>query len=407
MKQEIFSSNSGKPVRVLFVSHDGGMAGAQTTLLTLLRGLDRQKTLPYLVVPYIGLLGNSAIDINIPVFIRKIVHWIPCADHLNDGKIFKYFLNSVTTLRERVWAIAALVERYEIDLVYTNTVTCVEGAVAAYITGKPHVWHIHEPMSNNSELLPLPLPSGFYRRLISALSKSVIFPSKSVSNLYSFDDRLASVVYNGLPLSKPVDRAVARDNVGEHLNLDKSKRWVAVVGALQPRKDHLTFVRAAVHARAEYGDALFLIVGTGPDECARQIQEEIDKHNLQDVVKMVGRWPFAIAEFLNAVDVLAISSEQESFGLTIIEAFAVGAPVVSTRCGGPEEIIEDGVNGFLVPLKDSVALSNAIVSLLKNPDMARTFGEKGQDMVNRRFTEKHYVEGIQKVIFDAVNHPKQ
>jgi glycosyltransferase involved in cell wall biosynthesis len=101
------------------------------------------------------------------------------------------------------------------------------------------------------------------------------------------------------------------------------------------------------------------------------------------------------------VDVLVISSEQESFGLTAIEALAMETPVVATRCGGPEEILEDGVTGLLVPVKEPSALAESITRLLLDPGLARRMGKKGRTHVLEGFGVDRYVHGILRVIQDA------
>ena len=102
-----------------------------------------------------------------------------------------------------------------------------------------------------------------------------------------------------------------------------------------------------------------------------------------------------------ASDVLVVSSEKESFGLTVIEALAVETPVVSTRCGGPEEILEDGVTGLLVPVKDPLAMAEAIVRLPVGPDHRARMGASGRIQVSEHFGVDRYVQGIQRVLQEA------
>jgi glycosyltransferase involved in cell wall biosynthesis len=68
----------------------------------------------------------------------------------------------------------------------------------------------------------------------------------------------------------------------------------------------------------------------------------------------------------DASDVLLVTSNRESFGLTIVEAMARGVPVVATRCGGPEELISDGETGFLVDIGDTEAMADRVAVLLDN-----------------------------------------
>lgn len=388
------------PLSILFISHDGGMAGAQQTLLTLLEGIDRNIFTPHLVVPYSGELAERVAKLGISVTTRQLLHWAPCVANVPQKNQWHRLWNVLRTLRSRAWAIAALIERFEIDLVYTNTVTFVEGAIAARITNRQHVWHIHEPINGNSELLPL-LPAWLYLKAIGTLSNRIIFPSMALAHVYPALLRKSTVVHNGLPIPPVMDRMAAREEVAASFGLDPSRQMVAVVGAIQPRKDHQTFLKAAKIILASRGDVDFLIVGSGNDFYTKQIRDLVQTLGLADRVRITGRWPGPIHTVMAAIDVLVISSEQESFGLTAIESLALETPVVSTRCGGPEEIIVDGVNGFLVNIKDEEAMATAILKLLNDPTLTRKLGAAGRLQVLERFTQEKYISGIQDVMLDV------
>jgi glycosyltransferase involved in cell wall biosynthesis len=385
------------PIHTLFVSHDGGMAGAQTVLGTLLRGLNRARISPYLVIPDNGSLAELAVEIGIPVTRRHLVHWIPCVANLRKGGRLSQAYHLLASMRARVWSIAQLIDRHEIDLVYTNTVTCVEGAIAARITNRPHIWHIHEPITGNSELSPL-MPEWAYVRSIHHLSSRVIFPSEALARDYPMLSDIGTVVHNGLKLPSTQDRNACRAAVAAQLNIDASKSWVAVIGALQPRKDHRTFLAAAAAVIKQYTNVHFLIVGSGAARFRQALHTQIAELGLTQHVTLTGRWEGPISTMLAAVDVLTISSEQESFGLTAIESMAVETPVVSTRCGGPAEIIDDGINGTLVDVCDSDGMARAILDLLASPSARRRFGQAGHDKAHLYFSEDKFVRSIEEIL---------
>lgn len=381
-------------LRVLFISHDGGMAGAQQTLLTFLEGIDRNAFAPHLVVPYEGELAERVAKLDIPITTRQLLHWVPCFANVRREDRWQHLWRVLSSARARAWSIASLIERRSIDVVYTNTVTCIEGALAARMTGKPHVWHIHEPILDNSELLPL-FPLWLYSDVIRLFSTKVIFPSNALAKCYPALHSKASVVHNGIELPIKKNREAARAEISAWIGVDPAKRWVAVVGAIQPRKDHNTYLGAAKNVLISRNDVQFLIIGSGAQHLTIELQEQVRAMGLADRVILAGRWPGSIDTVLSAIDILVISSEQESFGLTAIESLAVETPVVSTRCGGPEEIIEDGKNGYLVNVKDSDGLSNGILRLLNDPLASQGFGEAGRIKVASMFTNKQYVSAIQ------------
>jgi len=101
--------------------------------------------------------------------------------------------------------------------------------------------------------------------------------------------------------------------------------------------------------------------------------------------------PEKLLSLYNSSDVIILTSTSESFGKVLVEANACGKPIVSTATTGAKDIIQDGLNGFLVPVKDSRALADKIVYLLNNPNKAQEMGERGRSMVKERYgdnTEK-------------------
>lgn len=91
-------------------------------------------------------------------------------------------------------------------------------------------------------------------------------------------------------------------------------------------------------------------------------------------------------------------SHSESFSLTCLEGSAHGLPVLATRCGGPEEIVEDGVTGFLVPVGDIEAMAARMADLFNDPARARAMGEAGQRLVGERFSTGKFRMQLLKIL---------
>ena len=388
------------PMRVLFISHDAGLDGAQRALLTLLSASDRRVCSPLLLVPYDGPINRAAAALGIPVFVERLVHWIPSSSVSTRRQRLRHRYHFIRSLRSRCRAIERLILEQGVDLVYTNTVTCVEGAIAARRTRKPHIWHIHEHISGNKGIATL-LPFRIYCTTIKFLSRAVIFCSRALASEYPQLSRKASIVYNGLPpLPMMRDRIAIRSKVTNELGIVAGAKIVTMVGALHPGKDHETFLSSAEQVARSVEEVNFLIVGAGSESYTNGIRRRIRDLQLESRVRLLG-WRDDILDLMAASDVLVVSSEKESFGLTAIEALSVETPVVSTRCGGPEEILEDGVTGLLVPVKDPLAMAEAIVRLLSDPVFARRMGASGRIHVSEHFGVDRYVQGIQRIIREA------
>ena len=104
-----------------------------------------------------------------------------------------------------------------------------------------------------------------------------------------------------------------------------------------------------------------------------------------------------VAEWMQAMDVVVHASDREPFGIVILEAMALGKPVVAGAEGGPREIVSDGVNGLLAPFGDSDALAGAILRYLGDPDLAGAVGQAAgataAAFTVRRFADRRCVHG--------------
>lgn len=105
------------------------------------------------------------------------------------------------------------------------------------------------------------------------------------------------------------------------------------------------------------------------------------------------------AEVLKGAFVGINFSRSESFSMTVLEAADAGLPVIATRSGGPQEIVEDGVTGFLVPVRDIPAMSAAIAALARDTARASAMGEAGRRLARQRFSSEAHLSGLMD-IFD-------
>ena len=98
-----------------------------------------------------------------------------------------------------------------------------------------------------------------------------------------------------------------------------------------------------------------------------------------------------------ALDVSVLPSRREAQGLAILEAMAVGRPVVATRVGGIPEMVRDGVSGLLVPSNDPVALAAAIVRLLQDRPLAQRLGVAGRELVRRHYRARDGLRHLERL----------
>ena len=136
---------------------------------------------------------------------------------------------------------------------------------------------------------------------------------------------------------------------------------------------------------ARCGDVRLLLVGDGPERSA--IEAEIVRLNLQDVVQLLGQRD-DVYQLLSAADVAMLTSLSEGIPVTLIEAMAAGLPVVATRVGGVEEVVEEGQTGLMVSAGDDAGLARAVDTLACNPALRTQMGSCGIDRARRLFSDQ-------------------
>jgi len=377
---------------ILVATHSGSQGGAEFCLDTTLRHLDRQRYRATVLFGCDGPMAESARRLGIEVDVLPLAWWM-CYDN-SLWHVKNLLLGSIP----RIWRLVRRIRREKIDLVYTNTAVIFEAAVAARLAGVPHVWHVHEILTSD-HMRPRVLPLGLITRLIRRLSDRVIFESNSAREICrgSIPDEKARVVYNSVRFSEVKiggDPRAARTRFG----LADERCVIAWVGRFSERKNPLLLIRAA--SRMKEAAATFVFAGEGPLE--EEMTRTIDRLGLHDTCRLI---PFQddVRPLLEAADVLALTSQEESFGLVLVEAGAYGKPVVATRSQGPAEIVADGQTGFLVDPDDEADLAAKIERLVANPRERDTMGKAGAERVAELFSARKNTRKIEEVFAELLD----
>ena len=276
----------------------------------------------------------------------------------------------------------------------------------------PDVIHAHDPHGVAMASLALSLGSstaqGRAPRLVA--SRRVDFHLKGNSfsrwKYRQVDAFIAAseairqmLVADGVPAERTVtvhegidvDHVVAAPpvNVHEAFWLPHQAPVVGNVAALVPHKGQRYLVDAAHLVVQNVPDARFIILGDG--ELREHLEKQVHEHHLEKHVLLPG-FRTDVLGCIKGFDLFVMSSVTEGLGTSLLDAMACGRPIVATRAGGIPEIVEDGVNGALVPPRDAASLAAAIVRALKDEGWRRRMGEAGLARVRERFTVDRMVE---------------
>lgn len=190
---------------------------------------------------------------------------------------------------------------------------------------------------------------------------------------------------NGIPESRDPDPAAA---VRTELGIPADAPVVGVVATLRPEKILDVLIRATASLSEEFPDLRLLIVGGSEGD---KTHEGDRLKALAEQLRLSSRVIFTglrmdIPELLETMDVTVLCSEREGSPLSVMEYMQSAKPVVATRVGGLPDLVHDGVNGLLVEPHNAIDLAEAIVTLLRDPALARQMGRRGREMQKSEFS---------------------
>jgi glycosyltransferase involved in cell wall biosynthesis len=377
-------------MKVLFYNHTGQVSGAERMLLMILARLDQRDFDPLVICPERGPLLEMATNLGVPVesvpLLEARFTWrVDCL-----LRYLKSFLLVIRQLRRKVASTGP-------DLIHANSIRAGLVATAATLGLKTRVvWHLHD-------LLPRhPLSTGV--RIFAFLCARTRMIAVSMAVKENFGGAITglmsriTVILNAIDVDRFQPNEYARRQVRDELNLTENQPVIGIVGQLTPRKGQLELIRAFAKVVAERPEAVLLVVGAPlfnrDHEYEQRLRDTSRQLGISDQVHLLGARN-DVAAIMQALDLLVINSSAEPFGLVALEAMACGTPVLAAGCDGLAEIIEHGVDGWLIPTGDEETLVASIVSLSRQPALRTQLAEQGKKHVASRFSADRYVAELQ------------
>lgn len=224
--------------------------------------------------------------------------------------------------------------------------------------------------------IPQPLQRFVLKRVLASFYRSVhriIFPSRSVQEMLSS----LNLDYQGVIISNGVDIGRLRQGQKERCPLYSKlagKRVVLSLGRLTAEKNPHFVLQAFLNHLADLPDTCLVFAGEGKER--QNLERMVIAKHAEDRVIFAGNIPYEqVPDYLAMADVFVTASLSEVHPLTVMEAQAAGVPVVAVRAPGVDEIVQDGVTGFLTPLDEQI-FADKLTSLCQDGDLRTKFGQQ-------------------------------
>jgi len=394
------------PVRVMFLSSCVRGGGAGWSLYHLLAHLDRARVEPVVVVPTEGIFAERFAELGVRVVALPLMPERTAQQRFAAGGRLaagaSYSLNLMDSAR-LVPALARLARREHVDLIYSNNMMLEPiGALAAQLAPLPCVLHarnLHEGVGAQLLYCQAAARLPAVRRVI-ANSEATAVPYRQAV------EGKTVVIHNGIDLARYTEGVALSpgDGLRARLGLSPDDVVVCFTGNLIPRKGLDVLIDAAAIASATRPGLHVVAIGRVP------VGNRVDhRAGYEAQVARLGlRERFHFAGFVDDVraavadaQMLVLPSRQEPFGRSIIEAMALGTPVIASRVGGIVEIVDDGQTGLLVAPEDAADLAAAIGRLADDAAERMRLAEAARAAIQERFDLALLTRRIEDVIVEC------
>jgi L-malate glycosyltransferase len=389
-------------VKVLYVNHTATIGGGERSLLELLDALPAE-VVPALACPE-GELAAAAEALGVPT---TKIHGTSLSLRLDPLETPR----AIWDLWRTAFSLRRTSHRLGADVVHANSVRAgLVAAPLARVGGPPAIVHVRD-------VLPSGAAGWLTRQVIRSGATLILANSDYTGETFvaNGSNERVRTIHNAVDLTRFDPDRIERDAARSALRLAPNTLALGVIAQITPWKGQDDAIRMLSLLRRRLPNARLLIVGAAKfargsesfDNRAfeRTLHELVGELNLRAAVALLGERS-DVPTILRALDLVLVPSWAEPFGRTIIEAMAMGTPVIATSAGGPAEIVTDGVDGVLLSPRDPARWADAAASLLGSPRLA-AMGARSRQTAVARFGRKEHVEAVLAAYSDAVERGRR
>ena len=372
------------PKSILFVHSSDELYGADIILYNLLKGLDRTRFAPVVVVPtdvaYAGQLSALLQEIDVPTY--RIKMGVLRRMYFRSWRIILFVIYTLMGM----WSIHRIVRRHQIALVHSNTSAVINGAITVRLYRLPHIWHLHEILTK-----PKWFAHNLNRYILNNADK-IVCVSHGVAKHFQATTQPTEkiqVLWNGIDTEKfapQIDGSTWRE---QWTTNTPDSILFGIIGRISEMKGQHIFLEAAYHVIQEYPNAQFFIIGSPIPQSMHLLENLKIRATELNLTNKVNFIPFVsnIPEIMQGLDVIVVPSTQpDPLPTVVLEGMASARPVIASAQGGALEMIVPDETGILVEPNDPEALAKAMLRLAENAELRKRMGNDGRARVEIHFS---------------------
>jgi glycosyltransferase involved in cell wall biosynthesis len=239
-----------------------------------------------------------------------------------------------------------------------------------------------------------------YKNVNSIVANSnVIF--ENILNTHPVSEPQVRLIHLGIDQKKFYPNKEFRVSARSEFGIANNEFVVGITGRLQRWKGYFEFLETAAVLTKKYPKIKFMAIGgatVGEHAEAEEINKKADSLNLENRLIFTG-FRNDVPRLLNALDLFVFPSYAEAYGLALLEAMAVGLPVVASNCDGVLDIVENEKTGLLISPRNSEQLSKAVERLFCGDKMRNSVAKAGHEQYLEKFTSQLMLDKLENLYF--------
>ncbi len=363
--------------KVLFLHGINSIGGAERDLLSIIKALSGFH--PIVVCPSDEPLVSLVRSIGVPVICMSFPPWRK--------------VKSLPVVIPAMYRLFRILVNQKIDLLHINDLWWAPmGLAASRLAGIPCVTHVRADYT-----------SRHIKHYKLKACQICIPVSKAVGRSLQASGVNASrirLVYSGIDLGKVAEN-YDRNSLQVRYGITPDRVVIGSVGNLLAVKGYESLISAVAHIKTVIPSILCLIVGGGERPYAKTLHALVKERGLQNNIIFTG-FCDDVYPVLSMMEVFVLASTSEGFGIALLEAMAMGKPIVATSVGGIPEVVIHGKTGLLVRAMDPLWLARAVSYLLRNRKKALEMGNRGRERVETYFSIQSEIKKLENLYSEVL-----
>jgi len=373
-------------INVLHIIKELPLGGAEMLLLTLSTYIDQSRfNMSVCCLDEEGYIADQIKQEGIKLFCLKEPR-------------FRYSYRKIIKL-------VKILRSERIDIVHTHLRDAnLMGRLIALIFRVPVICKTCHDYQGSNERKQATRYKGYFKLniLLDYLTDMIIYISNYQINSFKKRELARCVIPNAILMKRFHVSTDTRSMKRKELDISSNEILIGSVGRFHKIKGQKYLLYAFQNLRNTKLDTKIHLLFAGKGDEESQLILLADKLRIGQDTMFIGKSE-SVSELMQAMDIYVHPALSEPFGIAIAEAMYSGLPVVATKIGGIPEVVIDGETGFLVPPRDSKALSEAIITLIENPEMAKRMGEKGLEVAKSKFSGERYARDLENLYASLMN----